>query len=78
MYSPKRETLADLIKCNIAILSASSAYKYSTQDILKKTEFVMSYSTSHNLQAMEKVCEDEGLKTSPKVVLCNVQPLMMF
>ena len=56
VFTEKRETSADLIKCTLAILSASPAYKYSTQDILKKIEFVMSDSTSHNLQVMEKLC----------------------
>ena len=74
----KRETLPDLVKCTIQILSAASAYKYSTSDKLKKITFVMSDSTAHNLQVMEKVCEDEGVENNPLVLLCNIHPLMMF
>ena len=56
IFTEKRETLADLVKCTIQIFSAASAYKYSTSDILKKITFVMSDSTAHNLKVMEKVC----------------------
>ena len=56
IFTEKRETLADLVKCTIQIFSAASAYKHSTSDILKKITFVMSDSTAHNLKVMEKVC----------------------
>ena len=77
IFTEKRETLADLVKCTIQILSAASAYKYSASDILKIT-FVMSDSTAHNLKVMEKVCEDEDVEKNPLVFLCNIHPLMMF
>ena len=77
IFTEKRETLADLVKCTIQILSAASAYKYSTSDILKII-FVMSDSTAHNLKVMEKVCEDEDVEKNPLVFLCNIHPLMMF
>ena len=74
----KRKALADLVKCTIQILSAASAYKYNTSDILKKITFVMSDSTAHNLKVMEKVCEDEGVENNPLVLLCNIHPLICF
>ena len=77
IFTEKRETLADLVKCTIQILSAASAYKYSSSDILKIT-FVMSDNTAHNLKVMEKVCEDEDVEKNPLVFLCNIHPLMMF
>ena len=78
IFTEKRETLADLVKCTIQILSAASTYKYSTSDILKKITFAMSDSTAHNLKVMEKVCEDEGVENNPIVLLCNIHPYMMF
>ena len=78
IFTEKRETLADLVKCTIQILSAASTYKYSTSDILKKITFAMSDSTAHNLKVMEKVCEDEDVEKNPLVFLCNIHPLMMF
>ena len=77
-YSQKKETLADLVKCTIQILSAASAYKYSKSDILKKIIFVMSDSTAHNLKIMEKFCEDKRVENNPSVILYNIHPLMMF
>ena len=61
IFTEKRETLADLVKCAIQILSAASEYKYSTLDIFKKINFVMSDSAAHNLKVMERVCEDEDI-----------------
>ena len=77
IFTEKRETLADLVKCTIQILSAASAYKYSTSDILEIT-FVMSDSTTDNLKVMEKVCEDEDVEENPLVFLCDIHPLMIF
>ena len=84
IFTEKRDTLADLVKCTIQILSTASVYKYSTSDILKKYTyrctytFVMSDSSTHNLKVMEKVCEDEGVENNPLVLLCNIHPFMMF
>ena len=40
----------------------------------------MTDSTSHNLKVTEAVCEELGIedKKTPKTLLCNVHPLMMF
>ena len=78
IFTKKRETLADLVKCTIQILSAASTYKCNTSNILTKITFVMSDSAAHNLKVMEKVCEDEGVENNPIVLLCNIHPLMMF
>ena len=78
IFTEKRETLADLVKCIIQIPSAALTYKYSTSNILKKITFVMSDNTAHNLKVMEKVCEDEGVENNPLVLLCNIHPPMMF
>ena len=69
IFTEKRETLADLVKCIIQIPSAALTYKYSTSNILKKITFVMSDNTAHNLKVMEKVCEDEGVENNPLVLL---------
>ena len=78
IFTEKRETLADLVKCTIQILSAASVYKYSTSDVIKEITFVMSDNTAHNLEVIEKVCEDVGAENNPLVILCNIHSLMMF
>ena len=43
------------MKTTLDILSAASGYKYSSTDIVKKIDFVMTDSTAHNLKVIEKV-----------------------
>ena len=78
VFTEKSDTLADLVKCTTQILPAASGYKYSHADILQNIDFVMSDSTAHNLDVMQKVCDNEGIESAPISVLCNVNPLMLF
>ena len=48
-------TLAELMKTPLDILSAASGNKYSSTDIVKKIDFVMTDSSAHNLKVIEKV-----------------------
>ena len=73
-----RDSLSDLMKDTVRILSISTRNKYSEQEILRKVNFVMTDSTSHNLKVIEKVCEDLSVDKVPSTLLCNVHPLMMF
>ena len=59
IFTEKRETLSDLVKFSVQILSEAYMYKYSTSDIIRKINMVMSDSTAHDFKIME-VCEDEG------------------
>ena len=59
------------------MLSASVGYKYTEKQILEKIDFVMADSTSHNLTVIENVCEQYDVE-SPKSLVCNIHPLMMF
>ena len=67
IFTEKRETLAELVKCTILIISSASAYRYSSEEIFKKIDFVMSDITAHNLKVMEKVCKDEGIEKAPLI-----------
>ena len=60
------------------ILSASTGHKYSASDILKKIDFTMTDSTSHNLGVMKMACNQLQVESVPPALLCNVHPLMMF
>ena len=73
-----RESLAELMKCTLDILSATSGHKYTTQDIIKKIDFVMTDSTSHNLNVIKTVCKDLAVEDTPAILVCNVHPLMLF
>lgn len=77
IFTETRESLEELEIMTLRILTASVAYKYTEKDLLERIDFVMTDSTSHNLEVMENVCERHGVEP-PKSLLCNVHPLMMF
>ena len=58
--------------------SAAVAYRYSEKDILERIDFDMKDSTSHNLGVMDNVCKHFETESTPKSLICNVHPLMMF
>ena len=78
IFTESRESLKDLEITALKILSAATGYKYSEQDILKKISFVMTDSTSHNLEVLGLVAEELAVEHIPKTLLCNIHPLMMF
>ncbi|MEO0686683.1 MAG: hypothetical protein AAFY76_16990, partial [Cyanobacteria bacterium J06649_11] len=77
IFTETRESLEELEIMTLRILTASVTYKYTEKDLLERIDFVMTDSTSHNLEVMENVCERHGVEP-PKSLLCNVHPLMMF
>ena len=77
IFTETRESLEELEKMTLRILSASVGYKYSEKELLDQIDFVMTDSTSHNLTVIEKVC-DHFEARHPKALLCNIHPLMMF
>ena len=78
VFTESRETLSELVKFTLKILCAASGYKYESNELLKKVQFVMTDSTSHNLNAVEQVCEDLDVDEVSSTMLCNVHPLMLF
>ena len=78
VLTESRETLAELVKLTLSLLSAASGYKFCPEDLLKQINFVMTDGTSHNLNVIEQVCEDLDVEEVPATVLCNVHPLMLF
>ena len=55
VITESRSTLAEVMKTTLDILSAASGYKYSSTDIVRKIDFVMTDSTAYNLKVIEKV-----------------------
>ena len=80
IVTESRETLKDLEKTTLEILSAATGYKYTESEIFKKVKFVMSDSTAHNLGVTELLCEDLEIEENdrPQTLLCNIHPLMLF
>ena len=78
IFTESRQSLAELIKDTMHLLSVATGFKYSSKDIMERVSFVMTDSTSHNLQVIEQVFEDMNIENTPGTLLCNVHPLMMF
>jgi hypothetical protein len=49
IFTESRESLAELEKLTLQMLSASTGHLFSGKDILEHIDFVMTDSTSHNL-----------------------------
>ena len=62
IFTEFRESLAELEKSTIEILSASVGFKYSPKDIVEKINFVMTDSTAHNLKVFDSVRQDLGIE----------------
>ena len=73
-----REALAELVRCVLDMMAASTDNRYSSADIMNKINFCMTDSTSHNLKVIEKICETLEVDDVPNTLLCNVHPLMLF
>ena len=65
IFTESRESLCDLEKTTLQILSASTGYKYSSKKIVEKINFVMTDSTAHNLEVFPSVCQDLGADSTP-------------
>ena len=77
IFTESRESLEELEVMTLKMLLCSVNYKYTEKQLLERIDFVMTDSTSHNLEVIENVCERFGAEV-PKTLLCNVHPLMMF
>ena len=72
IFTESRESLKEMEM----MLCAATGYRYSEPDILANIDFVMTDSTAHNLEVLESVCKEFGVKP-PRALTCNVHPLMM-
>ena len=59
-------------------MSAPTGHKYSEEDIFKRINFVVTDSTSHNLEVIGMVEKELQVNEIPKTLSCNVHALMMF
>ena len=78
IFTESRESLAELEKSTMKMLSAATGYKYSAKEIVEKVNFVMTDSTAYNLEVFDSVCEDLGAEHSPTSVTYNMHVLIMF
>ena len=77
IFTESKESLKELESMTLNILCAAVGYRYTEAEILANIDFVMTDSTSHNLNVLESVCDDYGVK-HPKALTCNIHPLMMM
>ena len=77
IFTESRESLQDLEITTLKILCCAVGYRYTEAEILANIKFVMSDSTSHNLNVIESVCESYNV-APPKALTCNIHPLMMM
>ena len=66
IFTESRESLKDLQVTTLKMLSAATGHKYSEQDIYKKIDFVMTDSTSHNLEVIGVVGKELDVEEIPK------------
>ena len=80
IFTESRDSLKELELSTLKILSASSGFKYTSEDIVKKINFVMTDSTEHNMGVIDEVCSELEVEKNhvPLTLVCNVHPLMMF
>ena len=78
IFTKSRESLAELEKSKMKMLSAATDYTYSAKELVEKVNFVMTDRTAHNLKVFDSVCEDLGAENSPTSVTCNMHVLKMF
>ena len=74
IFTESHESLKGLEICTLKILSASCCHEYSEKEILQHIKFVMTDSTSHNLNVINQVAEELGAESVPSTLLCNVHP----
>lgn len=78
IFSETRDNLKELEILTLNILAAACGHNYSPKDILSRITFVMTDSTAHNLGVIENVCKELEVEETPKSLVCNIHPLMMF
>ena len=76
LASETRENLAALKVAVLNILSVCSGVPAET--LWTKIDFLMTDSTSHNLEVAEKVAESLDSEHQPEHLLCQVHPALMF
>ena len=56
----------------LKILLATSGYRFSEKDILETIDFVVTDSTEHNMEVIEKVCQELEVDSIPDSLVCHV------
>ena len=76
IFTESRESLKELQITTLKILFAATGHKYSGGDILKKSDFVITDSTSNNLEVIGILRKELQVDEIPNTLSCNVHLLM--
>ena len=75
IFTETRKSLKESEVMTLRVLIAASSYRYIEKHFSEHIYFFITDNTSHNLTVMDSVC-DQFEAEAPKVLLCNVHPLM--
>ena len=76
-FTESVQSLTELEKITLEILSLATGRKYSEVEIYERIHFVMTDGTAHNLGVIQEVGTELGAESSPLSLICNVDLLMM-
>ena len=78
IFEESLQSLKELEKMTLEILSWASERKYSEVEIYERIGFIMTDRTAHNLGVIQEVGTEHGAESSPFSSVWNVHPLMMM
>ena len=67
-----------MIQTTLEIPSVATGCMYTKSQIMAKTDFIMTDSTSHNVGVIQMVCEEVENEYVPSSLLSDIHPLMMM
>ena len=76
-FTESVQSLTELEKITLEILSLATGRKYSEVEIYERIHFVMTDGTAHNLGVIQEVGTELGAESSPLSLTCNVHLSMM-
>ena len=76
-FTESVQSLTELEKITLEILSLATGRKYSEVEIYEQIHFVMTDGTAHNLGVIQELGTELGAESSPLSLICNVHLLMM-
>lgn len=78
IFTESGASLQYLFMSTLDILPTAPRNECTPESVLSKIKVVMTDNTSHNLNVVEKVCEEYDLDLKPSTLLGNAHPLVIF
>ena len=75
IFTKSHESLKDLEISTLKILSASCSHEYSQKEILQHINFLMTDSSSHNLNLTNQAADELQAEGVLSTLLCKIHPL---